>query len=459
MINAVSYQFNKFVEFAEERVKAGKESAIARTGEVRIGEGTPLEERAIYSTDKTDFVGMTLLRTKDAKAANDEVRELFRKSIAEMFGGEGNIPDSVKDAMLLKDYGSGKPLTARRILEVNNAIEALGRKNIFHPFQDGEIISRLENLAFENGYKKTDFGKLNMAANFLMKGLGMDSVTALGAVVAKGSPANRAMNAGAPYMKDERSFMLGYDIFNKIEDINRDNLKIASENGSAIAAKRPETSRGLSTKIAKNLKEKYELLNQYVVNYVEGAKLPKDIFSDAMRHFNIFAEDMRVLDYRINTLKDVSDKKIFEKLFDKDPSEYFRSCLLPIEMKIKGAKQYTPDVQVFFEHFYELCHELHEEHVAMRNACANAFAQNMLESAKGKLIAAANEGGMATGTSSELPAVMLDKLGDFLAEDPYGNMEKVDKFCTYLENNGPAALHVADGKNVDLNWVYREVIG
>ena len=298
-----------------------------------------------------------------------------------------------------------------------------------------------------------------MAANFLMKSLGMDSVTALGAVVAKGSPANRAMNAGAPYMKDERSFMLGYDIFNRIEDLNRENLKIASENGSAIAAKRPETSRRISTEIAKNLKEKYELLNQYVVNYVEGAKLPKDIFSDAMRHFNMFAEDMRDLDYRINTLKDVSDKKIFEKLFDKDPSEYFRSCLLPIEMKIKGAKQYTPDVQVFFEHFYELCHELHEEHVAMRNACANAFAQNMLESAKGKLIAAANEGGMATGTSSELPAVMLDKLEAFLAEDPYGNTEKVDKFCTYLEENGPAAFHVADGKNVDLNWIYREVIG
>ncbi len=459
MINAVSYQFERFVEFAEERVKAGKESAIARTGEVRIGAGTPLEERAIYATDKTDFVGMTILRTKDAKAANDEVRELFRKSIAEMFGGEANIPDSVKDAMLLKDYGSGKPLTARRILEVNNAIEALGRENIFHPFQDDEIISRLENLAFENGYKRTDFGKLNIAANFLMKSLGMDSVTALGAVVAKGSPANRAMNAGAPYMKDERSFMLGYDIFNRIEDINRDNIKAAAENGSAIAKKNPETSRRISTEIAKNLKEKYELLNQYVVNYVEGAKLPKDIFSDAMRHFNMFAEDMRDLDYRINTLKDVSDKKIFEKLFDKDPSEYFRSCLLPIEMKIKGAKEYTPDVETFFKHFYGLCKELHEEHVAMRDACANAFAQNMLESAKGRLIAAANEGGMATGTSSELPAVMLDKLEDFLAEDPYGNLEKVDKFCTYLEKNGPAAFHVADGKNVDLNWIYREVIG
>lgn len=54
MINAVSYQFSKFVEFAQERVDAGKGSAIARTGEVRIGKGTPLEERAIYSTDKTD---------------------------------------------------------------------------------------------------------------------------------------------------------------------------------------------------------------------------------------------------------------------------------------------------------------------------------------------------------------------------------------------------------------------
>ena len=363
------------------------------------------------------------------------------------------------DENAIADAHVQKPLTARRILEVSKAIEALGRENIFHPFQDREIISRLENLAFENGYKRTDFGKLNMAANFLMKGLGMDSVTALGAVVAKGSPANRAMNAGAPYMKDERSFMLGYDIFNRIEDINRDNLNAASENGSAIAKKNPETSRRISTEIAKNLKEKYELLNQYVVNYVEGAKLPKDIFSDAMRHFNMFAEDMRDLDYRINTLKDVSDKKIFEKLFDKDPSEYFRSCLLPIEMKIKGAKEYTPDVETFFKHFYGLCKELHEEHVAMRNACANAFAQNMLESAKGRLIAAANEGGMATGTSSELPAVMLDKLEEFLAEDPYGNSEKVDKFCSYLEKNGPAALHVADGKNVDLNWIYREVIG
>ena len=53
----------------------------------------------------------------------------------------------------------------------------------------------------------------------------------------------------------------------------------------------------------------------------------------------------------------------------------------------------------------------------------------------------------------------ISTLEEFLAEDPYGNIAKIDKFYTYLENNGPAAFHVADGKNVDLNWIYREVIG
>ena len=43
-----------------------------------------------------------------------------------MFGGERNIPDSVKDAMLLKDYDRGKPLTARRILAVKAAIDRDG---------------------------------------------------------------------------------------------------------------------------------------------------------------------------------------------------------------------------------------------------------------------------------------------------------------------------------------------
>lgn len=38
----------------------------------------------------------------------------FMKTVADMFGGVGSIPDNVKEAMKLEDYGKGKPLTARR---------------------------------------------------------------------------------------------------------------------------------------------------------------------------------------------------------------------------------------------------------------------------------------------------------------------------------------------------------
>ena len=46
-------------------------------------------------------------------------------SLAEMFGGADKIPSDVKDAMKLSDYGKGKPLTARRIIAVKNAIDSL----------------------------------------------------------------------------------------------------------------------------------------------------------------------------------------------------------------------------------------------------------------------------------------------------------------------------------------------
>jgi len=38
----------------------------------------------------------------------------FMKAVGNMFGGVDHIPDNVKEAMKLEDYGKGKPLTARR---------------------------------------------------------------------------------------------------------------------------------------------------------------------------------------------------------------------------------------------------------------------------------------------------------------------------------------------------------
>ena len=57
--------------------------------------------------------------------ANNATRDAFRQAVADMFGGKNHIPDSVKDAMKLEDYGKGKPLTARRILAVKAAIDSI----------------------------------------------------------------------------------------------------------------------------------------------------------------------------------------------------------------------------------------------------------------------------------------------------------------------------------------------
>ena len=120
---AQNAQFDLFVEFARQQMKAGHTRAVARAG---AATGATLNERAISAAASGDRA-FAVVRSGVSKTANDVARDLFRKSVAEIFGGERKIPDSVKRAMMLKDYGSGKPLTARRILAVQEAIPGAAR--------------------------------------------------------------------------------------------------------------------------------------------------------------------------------------------------------------------------------------------------------------------------------------------------------------------------------------------
>ena len=117
-------QFEQFVKFADNAIKAGKEKTIAK-----MGAEDPLAGCTI-TRQTNDKVG-ALFRQNATKKQNDAVRELFKTSIIDMFGGASKIPQSVKDAMLLSDYGKGKPLTAKRIqavkLEVIKALIILAK--------------------------------------------------------------------------------------------------------------------------------------------------------------------------------------------------------------------------------------------------------------------------------------------------------------------------------------------
>ena len=119
-INLDNAQFKQFVQFAERQANPANSEAIAR---VNSGGGT-LDGRTVSASD-TDRVHHwnNLFRRSGANATeNNDARALFREAVFSMFGGAAHVPDSVKTAMRLEDYDKGRPLTARRIIAVRDAI-------------------------------------------------------------------------------------------------------------------------------------------------------------------------------------------------------------------------------------------------------------------------------------------------------------------------------------------------
>ena len=128
----ISSQMREFVNFAQDAVANDAKNAIARLG----AKASRHSAFSIGAATDGDSVGK-LRRSGASKNANNTVRTEFRRTVAQMFGGEDRIPENVRAAMSLKDYAKGKPLTADRILDVYAAIK--------------DHIAGLKNAAFENG--------------------------------------------------------------------------------------------------------------------------------------------------------------------------------------------------------------------------------------------------------------------------------------------------------------------
>ena len=111
-INNANFKiFTDFAATAKQSARAQLDSKIELNGEMRT----------VKPAGGLDFIG-NVGRLSKHKEAHDTVRNLFRETVTGMFGGEERIPENVLKAMKLEDYGKGKPLTARRITAVKNAI-------------------------------------------------------------------------------------------------------------------------------------------------------------------------------------------------------------------------------------------------------------------------------------------------------------------------------------------------
>ena len=128
-------QFNAFVDFASTQRNPGWIACIEgqKPGLGLLGpDGQP---RKIAAKD-WDGCGQ-FLRGKDSRTINNDVRKLFLDTVLAVCGVSKieELPPAVLAVMKAEDYGKGRPLTARRITAVTNAIKSVAEMEKAQPVE------------------------------------------------------------------------------------------------------------------------------------------------------------------------------------------------------------------------------------------------------------------------------------------------------------------------------------
>ncbi len=207
-----SLQYQQFVNFASaDGVKSG---TILASQKAQNGDLT------IVAKTKGDFFG-NIWRNKDTRDANDAIREAFKQSIVNLFGvtNEDQLPDSVKKAMKLDDYGKGKPLTTKRIMAVKVAVEAAmafpgDRPRISAPaahvrqaWPEGGPLSAKD--VTDRGYAPAELKKLANVVDIYQKATNCSLEEAQKAVLDPKSAVRRLYGYGGAFTANAENFAKG----------------------------------------------------------------------------------------------------------------------------------------------------------------------------------------------------------------------------------------------------------
>ena len=218
-INGYNDTFKAFADFATQAKKGSTFAQIS--GEKNEAAGSsPLAGRTIVAKTSFDFIG-NVGRFETSRDVNNKVRALFKQAIADMFGGPEKIPPSVQDAMKLEDFGKGKPLSARRIIAVKNAIDADGTvksRATYDAVEKGSL-SNIKNETFEShdvkdaalalGFTNAELPKLARATNLYAQLTGKTEMEAMMQVAETGTKANRLMQYGGRFLASKENFENG----------------------------------------------------------------------------------------------------------------------------------------------------------------------------------------------------------------------------------------------------------
>ena len=121
-INIDNTQYKQFISFAA-KYDQDTIARITKDELIRLDDGA--RHISVKEGDKANSLYYNLIgRNKDSEAVNNEVRNLFLNTVLEVCGvrTKEELPEDVKNAMRLVDFNRGRPLTARRIGLVKDAI-------------------------------------------------------------------------------------------------------------------------------------------------------------------------------------------------------------------------------------------------------------------------------------------------------------------------------------------------
>ena len=451
MFNTVNAQFQKFVDFATVKWNANEKTAIARLGE---GE-TSLAARSITAAERgTDRVGR-IKRDDAACDANNAVRTIFRNAVADLFGGEKNIPKSVMDVMLTKDYDCGKPLTARRIIKVRNAIRASGWADAFNA--PGTAPGEMVRAAEAARYAHTEFGKLNAAANLYARAFNVPLKDALLAVIDRSSEAHVAMESESLYMKDADSFRRGVLAHSpNVARAMADKAIVADCVAKGTIAGYAKVAKDIAARIRSLLDDPTEMMRKLGV-YEDGGSDP----IHALRaDLNALAAEyetaaQRIANGEITTEKDAYNAVVSGQRLTGNISARFQQTvtgLAELEGEVAGLEEVSRVIKKAYDRLTGEIGQLGSEFV-------RAISEREAPRTAEKLAAASEDAKKNTGKPLRIPAEFAARMKDYIAASPLQALENIDKFCGRLAKHGDAALHFDDGQKARFKKLLADAMG
>ena len=234
-LNLNNATYKSFTDFASN--VNGRTIAAFGDDTTSVQGGGSLGGRTIVPSHNRDFIG-NVRRNTSKQEANNAVRKLFRQSIIDMFGGESMIPESVKTAMKLEDYGKGKPLSARRIMAVKVAIDAVKAEMQPVKIDDAkarQMVDQSENML---GFALGDPEDASKASQLLMK-YG-DGLPGKSAQVLSNFIVNSMIRAGDPsvefdedILRDFADDLKTWDEFslgdNRLNEVGKEFMKLQND--------------------------------------------------------------------------------------------------------------------------------------------------------------------------------------------------------------------------------------